>query len=71
MSREAVLQAVVEHLAADVLDLEHDVVAYRELAQSAMAHNADLVRLNEKLREQIAERREEIRRYTERAVSAC
>lgn len=62
MSKERVLQAVVEHLAADLAATEHDLVAYRELSQVALAQNAMLLREVEKGREQIAALRDEVRR---------
>lgn len=64
MSKQDVLQAVVEHLAADVAELESEVVIYREMAQVALAQNAELMKHNAALRQQIADRREEIRRFT-------
>jgi cell division protein FtsB len=65
MSKERVLQAVVEHLAADVAQLEQELVVYRGMAQVALAQNAELVKHNVALRQQIADRRDEIRRYVE------
>jgi chromosome segregation ATPase len=54
---------VAEQLAADVLQLEHDVVAYRSLAQSAIneLHEAQLQIIN--LQAQLNSLRDEIRRY--------
>lgn len=62
VSKETVLQAVVEHLAADLAEAEHDLVAYREMAQLALAQNAMLTRDVDKAREQIAALRDENRR---------
>lgn len=70
MSKEAAMQAVIEYLAADVAQLESDVVIYREMAQVALAQNAELLKQHKALRQQIADRRDEIRRYTESQVSA-
>jgi len=70
MSKETVLQAVVEQLAADVSALEHEVVTYRELAQVALAQNAELLKQSVALRQQIADRREEMRRFVAGAVIA-
>lgn len=65
MSKEHVVQAVLEHLAADVAELEQEVVIYREMSQILLAQNGELLRHNAALRQQINDRREEIRRYTE------
>lgn len=65
MSKEHVVQAVLEHLAADVAELEQELVIYREMSQILLAQNGELLRHNAALRQQINDRREEIRRYTE------
>lgn len=62
VSKESVLQAVVEHLAAELAQTEHDLVVYRELAQVTLAQNAMLTRDVDKGREQIAALRDEVRR---------
>lgn len=64
-SKERVLQAVVEHLAADVAELEAELVTYRTMAQIALEQNHELTKHNDALRQQISDRREEIRRYVE------
>jgi cell division protein FtsB len=66
--KATVLQAVVEMLAADVSNLEHEVVVYRELAQVTLAQNAELMKQHVALRQQISDRRDEIRRYIESQV---
>jgi hypothetical protein len=65
MSKEAAMQAVIEYLATDVARLEEELVIYREMAQVALAQNAELLKQHKALRQQIADRRDEIRRYTE------
>jgi hypothetical protein len=63
MSHEAARQAVLEYLSVDVLRLEDEVRTYREMLQVALAQNAELMKQHGALRQQIADRREEIQRY--------
>jgi hypothetical protein len=71
MSKGHVVQAVLEHLAADVAELEQEVVIYREMSQILLAQNGELLRHNAALRQQINDRREEIRRYTELQMTSA
>lgn len=64
MSKDTAMQAVIEYLAADVIQLEAELVTYRQMAQQALAQCHELTKHNAALRQQIADRREEIRRYT-------
>ncbi len=50
MAEPLVLRAVVEHLAAELVEMEEGYVRYRELAQLAIAQNAELVKENARLR---------------------
>jgi hypothetical protein len=70
MSKEAAMQAVIEYLSVDVLRLEDEVRSYRELAQVAMAQNAELMKQHAALRQQLKDRRDEMRRYTSQALMA-
>lgn len=70
MAERDVLHAVIEHLAADALSAEEELCIYRQMAQVALAQNSELMRVNQSLREQISQRREELRRYVSAAVSA-
>jgi hypothetical protein len=50
MAEPAVLRAVVEHLALELLEMEEGYVRYRELALAAVAVNAELQKENARLR---------------------
>ena len=70
MAERDVLNAVIAQLASDVADLEVEVVTYREMSQVLLAQNAELLKQHAALRQQISDRREEMRRFIAGAVSA-
>ena len=70
MAERDVLNAVIEQLAADVAALEEEVVSYRSMSQTLLTQNNELMKHNADLRQQIADRREEMRRFIAGAVSA-
>ncbi len=55
---------VAEQLAADLLDVEASLVAYRELAQVAIHELHDVQQHIVSLQAQLSALRDEIRRYT-------
>jgi cell division protein FtsB len=63
MSTATARQAVLEYFADDVLRLEAEVATYRDMLSIALAQNAELLKQHAALRQQIADRRDEIQRY--------
>jgi cell division protein FtsB len=63
MSTTTARQAVLEYFADDVLRLEAEVATYRDMLSIALAQNAELLKQHAALRQQIADRRDEIQRY--------
>lgn len=59
---------VITELADDCARLERDVVAYRHLLQVALAELHDAQVALKKARHDVADKREEIRRYTSARV---
>jgi hypothetical protein len=53
----------LEYFADDVLRLEAEVATYRDMLSIALAQNAELLKQHAALRQQIADRRDEIQRY--------